>query len=58
MQSRWFDFGGDTIIRVDKYEIVLLVSQLVVWLTRNVQDIYGLRLIDHHKKGGSFLGCH
>lgn len=26
MQSRWYDFGGDTVIRTDQYETHLLLS--------------------------------
>jgi hypothetical protein len=26
MQSRWFDFGGNTIVRTDKYEDAILGS--------------------------------
>jgi hypothetical protein len=57
MQSRWWDFGGNTIVRVDKYGSLGLWG---IWPCADMKtlDTYGLRLIDRHKKDGSSLECH
>lgn len=55
MQSRWWDFGGDTLVRADQYGMIHLCKfSADMCLT----DTYDLHPIDHHAKDGSFHAFH
>lgn len=54
MQSRFYDFGGDTIIRADQYETTIPPALLsTVPLSKNVADTCASPPIANHKKAGS-----
>ena len=68
MQSRWFDFGGDTIVRTDS---LVPFSQFIALqglagsqvhesaiLTSSDLGTFDSPLIDPHKKAGYSPGCH
>ena len=54
MQSRFFDFGGDTIIRADQYAVPRSPNKADIEVA--LADMYDSRQIARHRKAGSSPG--